>query len=228
MYRKKWTTKHRLIRNLCLVFLGLLLIWIAAGMPAFTAKGAFRRAMRENMTSDVKPSVIIGQNDIRDNVVTVVLGEKDGIWYQAAVRKKWDVFWEHYEIVSETEDRGEFCIVSLLTNTYLMHSNVTIIRDRLVPIVALRAAGETANLWVTVGDQERPLVGGLAKQDGWFVFSYEEWYTDNQLSEDYFNFIRIYPGYLDTPIRMDHPHGSFRFRTYDADGNVLQEGIREF
>lgn len=228
MFRKKWTTKHRLIRNLCLVFLGLLLIWIAAGMPAFTAKGAFRRAMRENMTPDVKPSVVMGQNDIRNNVVTVVLGEKDGVWYQAVVRKKWDVFWDHYEIVSETEDMGEFCIVPLLTNTYLMHSKVTIITNGYVPGVALKAAGETANLWVAVGDQERALVGGLAKQDGWFEFSYEEWYTDIQLNEDYYNFIHAYSGYLDIPIRMDHPHGSFRFRTYDAGGNVLQEGIREF
>ena len=74
MFGKQWTTKQKLIRNLILICLVLFLFWAMAGMPAITAKGAFHRAMQENLTPQVKPESVL-----KTNHGYTILGKDNGI-----------------------------------------------------------------------------------------------------------------------------------------------------
>ena len=83
----KRTRKRKLIRNLVLIVLLPALLWFLMGMCPLSAKGAFRRAMRENFVTGVEPQVVIDTSDPYFNRREyIVLGEKDNVVYQAAVR----------------------------------------------------------------------------------------------------------------------------------------------
>ena len=223
MRRIKWTTKMRLIRNGILIVLLLLLVWIAAGTPALTAKGAFRRAMQENLTPQVQPEVVI-----RHDRVTAILGKDRDVWYQVAVNRKWLIFWQHYSEMTETEDTENVCIVPLLMKEMLLYGGRSggIYYDKWrVPDMAVRAQGASAALSVTVDGYERALdFEGI--QDGWFCFSFVR---DPVGPNNYNTFVEDCRRYMDGELGIPaDPHGCFTFESYDESGNVLQKGSREF
>ena len=224
MFRHQWTTRQRLIRNAVFVVIAFMLIWIAAGMPAFTPKGAFRKTMRANLTPHVRPEVVL-----KGDYGYAVLGESDGIWYQAATARKWWVFWDNYEATGETEVVDDICIVPLFLKDEILRVKRRLIGKWRIPDVAVRAEGETASLRVEVNGLIRE-VDPLGKQDGWFLFMYPSSMT---VTQDLRDFVNFQSSHLDCPeyrvqLLSGPLHGSFMFESYDAEGNVLQEGIREF
>lgn len=221
MFGRQWTTKQKLIRNLVFACLAFLLIWAMAGMPSLTVKGAFRQAMQENLTPQVKPEVIL-----KSDYGCAVLGKDEGVWYQVAVVRKWWIFWDHYEAVGETVPEEDICLVPLFLKEGILHTKRVLIGYWEIPDVAVLAEGDSATLRVET-DESRFECEPLGKQDGWFLFSYS--LTGSQA---YSSFINSQSPYLDRPEPSPGSrywlHGSFLFESYDADGSVLQQGNREF
>ncbi len=222
MFGKQWTTKQKLIRNLILICLVLFLFWAMAGMPAITAKGAFHRAMQENLTPQVKPESVL-----KTNHGYTILGKDNGIWYQAAVSRRWWLFWDHYPAIGETEAQGDLYIVPLFLKDHILDTKKVMIGNWNIPDVAVLADGYSAKLRVEVNGIEVDC-NYLGKQDGWFLFDLPTVGTKN-----YMSFANYYCSYLDrlesSPSTDQSLHGSFSFKSYDADGRVmLQQGKRVF
>ena len=224
MFKHQWTTKQRLIRNVAFVVIAFLLIWTAAGMPALTPKGAFRRTMRANLTPHVRPSVLL-----KGDYGYSVLGESEGIWYQAATVRKWWIFWDNYEATGETEAVDEVCIVPLFLKDEILRVKKRLTGNWRIPDIAVQAEGESARLYVQVNGAGKDLEP-LGKQNGWFLFKYP---SDLTVTQDYRDFVNFQSSHLDCPeyrvqLLSGPLHGMILFESYDMNGIVVQQGAREF
>ncbi len=227
----KRTRKRKLIRNLILILLLPVLLWFLMGMCPLSAKGAFRRAMRENFVTGVEPQVVIDTSEPYFNGKDyIVLGEKDNIVYQAAVQRNWGPFWRYNSIIAKTLDMREYCIVPLLRGLQTQAAGSAV-------SFAVRAEGADsasgyAKLWIEVEGISRE-VESFRKQDGWFLFAYPTSVV-METGNAFKDFMLIDGFYLDTADRnmRTQYEGTISFRSYDGNPSSelvkqVQQGFRE-
>ena len=228
----KRTRKRKLIRNLVLIVLLPALLWFLMGMCPLSAKGAFRRAMRENFVTGVEPQVVIDTSDPYFNGREyIVLGEKDNVVYQAAVRRNYGPFWMYSDIIAETLDVREYCIVPLLFGLRTQGTGAAV-------SFAVRAEGADsptgyATLRVEVKGVSRE-VESFRKQDGWFLFAFPTSEVMETSGTAFNDFMLLYGYYLDTADRNRYTQydGTISFRSFDQDPDggpvrLVQQGFRE-
>ena len=82
----------KLIRNILLIILLLIVLWLVQGTPALTKDQAFRRAMREHFLEPKDAEVFFGE-DGRISALAEVK-EPGGVYVQTGIGRS-GLFWEH-------------------------------------------------------------------------------------------------------------------------------------
>lgn len=207
--QKRW----RAVRNLVIVLMALVLIWILLGMPAFTKQQAFRRALRQNLLPDTRAEVTFGKDGRR-----AVLGENKGRMIQAAVSNS-GFFWHTNGMAAVTEPVNGIYIVPLVAEGYMSDPAE----------MAVRAPGVRAELTLEMDGRSYPLIAD-EKQDDWFEFHFDR-EIERDTGSRYNVFVEFnqftYIDLEDTPWNPTFG-GVFRFTSYNEDGSIAAQADREF
>ena len=219
--------KKRRIRQLmvCLLCIGLLLavLWSALDFPSFSARGAVRRACRENLLQPYEISTIV-ENDGRESA----LGIRDGKVYETVV-KRYDFLdgsvpflWLHgSQVYGFASADGVYFAPLRAYGVYLDAGEF-----------AVFAEGERAELTLQMGGSEYPLIP-YGSQDGWFLFQFDR-EADKGEDTVYRRFYQCCGwnrlGNIEsTELELkEFLPCSFVFRSYDGSGNLMQEAVKTF
>lgn len=205
-------TEKRLVRNLIIACLAILLLWTLAGMPSLTKYGAFRRAMKENLITGVKPQYVI-----RSDQNAVVLGEKDGVMYQVRVERS-GPFWSRISLIAETQESDGLYIVPLMAYWHGEEAGD----------IAVLAEGTDARCSIFLkGTDCAYSLTRIESQDGWFCFVWEGRTDKSSPMADFIGSGSCRQMDVKLPGSKSY-HGTILFESYDWNGIVVQQGSREF
>ena len=205
-------TEKRLVRNLIIACLAILLLWTLAGMPSLTKYGAFRRAMKENRITGVKPQYVI-----RSDQNAVVLGEKDGVMYQVWVERS-GPFWSRISLIAETQESDGLYIVPLMAYWHGEEAGD----------IAVLAEGTDARCSIFLkGTDCAYSLTRIESQDGWFCFVWEGRTDKSSPMADFIGSGSCRQMDVKLPGSKSY-HGTILFESYDWNGIVVQQGSREF
>ncbi len=201
MKKHSASRKYLLLRNVSIILLVLLLLWLFSGVPALSKNQAFRRAMREHFLAPKDAEVFFGEDGW-----IAALAEVNGVYVQTGLKRS-GLEWRH-ELWSETEALDGVCIVPLFAYGEMINS----------PEVSVLAEGERADLTFFYNGESH-LFESMGKQDGWFLFCYDRAGSNDPSSSLREFWQTRWYRYLGSPA--GEKGCSFVFVSYDAEGREL-------
>ena len=185
MKRSFSNRNNKLIRNVLLIVLALIVLWLVLGTPALTRAQAFRRAMREHFLDPRSPEVYFGEDGRISALAKVDSDPGSGVYVQTALRRT-GIAWEHgmwseTAMVNDPELAGvysgvpsETCEGSAYIIPLFAYGEMT---DS--PEVAVLPNGVAAEQLsyvelIFVFDGEAHRMDLVGEQDGWYLFHFEQ------------------------------------------------------
>ena len=222
MEKKKRKIWQLMVCLLCICVL-LVVLWGALDFPSFSARGAVRRACRENLVQPFEISTVVTSDGWES-----VLGIRDRKVYEAAVRRyefgRWNVpfLWRHGARIYGFDGADDVYFSPLRTYGVYLDAGE----------FAVFAEGERAELTLQMDGRDYPMVP-YGSQDGWFLFQFDR-EADKGEDTVYRRFYQCCGwnrlGNIEsTELELkEFLPCSFVFRSYDGSGKLMREAVKTF